>query len=249
MPVSEVHQNYVKKIIRVFLSITNKIFIFSLLIFLLLYLLESIFSGFISNNFSLNYFLLILVLLGLLSIFNSEESTFHISKLFNLKQIISLSLSFLIVLLPLIFIFSQLITKSTFSQTNQSLEESDQIYEKQIQNNNEEFLEPSSFNLTIQVLNGTTTTGLAAKFANLLKENGFKNVNIGTADNSDYQNTTISFFPEYNRQVNLIVKLLKRDYEQIDLTPPEFSDSADVTIILGSQLQPKEEDFYFFFNE
>ena len=48
--------NY-KSLLRIFLIIVKEFFVFALIFYLILFILENFFPGFVSNNFSLNYVL------------------------------------------------------------------------------------------------------------------------------------------------------------------------------------------------
>lgn len=65
--------NY-KSLLRIFLNIVKEFFIFALILYLILFILESFFPGFVSNNFSLNYILYVVIGLGIISAFAPEES-------------------------------------------------------------------------------------------------------------------------------------------------------------------------------
>ncbi len=61
-------------ILELLLGIARELFISSLILYLMLFVLESVFPGFVSNNFSLNYVLYIVVGLGLVAAFSPPDS-------------------------------------------------------------------------------------------------------------------------------------------------------------------------------
>lgn len=94
--------------------------------------------------------------------------------------------------------------------------------------------------LSVQVLNGSGVSGAAGKMETFLEDVGYENIEIGNADNSDYQNITIQIKEEFEESAKLIIDDLSEsysvdeDYEILD----EDSD-YDVVIIVGSE---SEED-------
>lgn len=59
--------------LNIFLSAVKELFIFSLVLYLVLFILETVFPGFVSNNFNLNWVLGIVLSLGIISAFAPEE--------------------------------------------------------------------------------------------------------------------------------------------------------------------------------
>lgn len=62
-----------KGVLNTFLFITKDLFAFSLIFYLILFILETIFPGFVSNNFNLNWALGVVVLLGIVSALSPAE--------------------------------------------------------------------------------------------------------------------------------------------------------------------------------
>ena len=69
----ETKQTKPKSTLQTTLSIAKELFIFSLIFYLILFILETIFPGFVSYNFSLNWALGGVLLLGLIAAFAPEE--------------------------------------------------------------------------------------------------------------------------------------------------------------------------------
>jgi hypothetical protein len=90
--------------------------------------------------------------------------------------------------------------------------------------------------LSISILNGSDKTGAAAGLRNILRENGYTGINIGNADNTDYQNTLIRIKSEFKEQyLAPLEELLSQSY---NLDPTEELDSQskyDIVIILGKR--------------
>jgi len=87
---------------------------------------------------------------------------------------------------------------------------------------------------SIQVLNGSGVSGAAGSMETFLEELGYENIEIGNADNSDYQNITIQIKRDFEDFVEIISKDLSdsytvdKDYEILD------EDSKyDAVIIVG----------------
>lgn len=91
---------------------------------------------------------------------------------------------------------------------------------------------------SIQILNGTTVEGLAARTAKEFEDNGFVKVEIGNAEASDVQNTQLFFSTaEDLTELKLVVlDILKLDKKRIQDGPDKNTD-YDVTIILGKDFE------------
>lgn len=87
--------------------------------------------------------------------------------------------------------------------------------------------------MKVEVLNGNAMSGIAHKIAKDLELQGFEIVNIGNADNFDYEKTKIIV---YSKEVNLDneFKKLFKDFEIIK----EYQDQTnlDLVIILGKDM-------------
>ena len=87
--------------------------------------------------------------------------------------------------------------------------------------------------IKVEVLNGNAMTGIAHKIANDLELQGFEIVNLGNADNFNYEKTKITI---YSKEVNLNneFKKLFNDFEIVK----EYQTNAnlDLVIILGKDL-------------
>jgi len=86
--------------------------------------------------------------------------------------------------------------------------------------------------MKVEVLNGNAMTGIAHKIANDLELQGFEIVNLGNADNFNYEKTKIII---YSKEVNLNnEKKLFNDFEIVK----EYQTNAnlDLVIILGKDL-------------
>jgi anionic cell wall polymer biosynthesis LytR-Cps2A-Psr (LCP) family protein len=87
--------------------------------------------------------------------------------------------------------------------------------------------------MKVEVLNGNSMMGIAHKIAQDLELQGFEIVNVGNADNFNYQQTKIIV---YSKEVNLDnqFKELFRDFEIVK----EYQDQTnlDIVIILGKDM-------------
>jgi len=89
--------------------------------------------------------------------------------------------------------------------------------------------------LKIQVLNGSGVAGAAGKAADFLEGLGYKDIDVGNADKSSYQETVLSIKEEKNNYKELLVKDLEEEYELSDeIETLESTSSYDVVITLGS---------------
>lgn len=89
--------------------------------------------------------------------------------------------------------------------------------------------------LKISVQNGGGTAGTAAKYADLIKQEGFKNVEATNASNLNYKNATISYSKteenSLKETINEINKILEKEYKTINkLTNGE---KGKILVILG----------------
>ncbi len=104
---------------------------------------------------------------------------------------------------------------------------------------------PVEFNraeLSVQVLNGSGVSGAAGAFESFLEGLGYKNIEIGNADNSDYEDVTIQIKEEYKEFFELITKditesyVVNEDYEVLD-----ENSGYDLIIIVGSKAEKSKE--------
>lgn len=94
--------------------------------------------------------------------------------------------------------------------------------------------------LSIQILNGSGESGVAASMETFMEDLGYENLEIGNADNSDYENVTIQIKEEYEDLAQLIDEDLASDYTvNSDYEILEDDSEYDVVIIVGSE--PDEE--------
>ena len=96
----------------------------------------------------------------------------------------------------------------------------------------QELLLDEELTIALEVLNGTSVTGLAARAANVFRSFGYDIVTIGNADNSDYQKTVVldrrGKLEAARRAAELIQceRVYTRPDEEVDVF-------IDVTLILG----------------
>lgn len=97
--------------------------------------------------------------------------------------------------------------------------------------------------LSVQVLNGSGVSGAAGSMETYLTDLGYENIEVGNADNSDYQDITIQIKEEFEDLAELIDEDLageysvNEDYELLD------EDSEyDVVIIVGSSDEDSGEE-------
>jgi anionic cell wall polymer biosynthesis LytR-Cps2A-Psr (LCP) family protein len=96
---------------------------------------------------------------------------------------------------------------------------------------------------TVQVLNGTSTNGLAGKTAELLQGFGYDVISIGNADNSGYENTVVIDHFGYEDKVQDFASIIRCDnilFEAVSLENPEldmnlrnYDYQSDFTLIIG----------------
>lgn len=90
-----------------------------------------------------------------------------------------------------------------------------------------------SKSVKISVLNGGAPGGYAQKYADLIKNAGYINVDIGNADNASSSGVLITFPSLYLQDVTTIKNILKTEYTTINSTADDKK--TDITIILGSK--------------
>jgi anionic cell wall polymer biosynthesis LytR-Cps2A-Psr (LCP) family protein len=98
---------------------------------------------------------------------------------------------------------------------------------------------------TVEVLNGTSTTGLAGRTAELLRGFGYDVISVGNADNTAYDKTLIidrsglpesgTLFADVIRCKNIRVESLDNDIGEggIGISEEDIGYHADFTLILG----------------
>ena len=101
--------------------------------------------------------------------------------------------------------------------------------------------EPERENLTLQVLNGSGVKGAAGKAMEYLENLGYKDVETGNADKSDYVETEIRVKASKKEFKNLLKEDLKTEYELADSeeTLPETAE-FDAVIVIGQQATEDE---------
>ena len=90
--------------------------------------------------------------------------------------------------------------------------------------------------ISIQVLNGSGTSGVAGRMKALLEEKGYTVENTGNADSYDYENTEIEVKEQSAAFISLLEEDLKESYV-LGTTAATLSDDVpyDVRIIVGKE--------------
>jgi hypothetical protein len=98
---------------------------------------------------------------------------------------------------------------------------------------------------TVEILNGTTVTGLAGRTAELLRGFGYDVISVGNADSSEYETTEIIDRSGYEEVVKALAEIIRCDnirYEspipdtleiEMGLNPQNYDYSSDFTLIIG----------------
>lgn len=86
----------------------------------------------------------------------------------------------------------------------------------------------------VQVLNGTTTRGLAASAAEELEQAGYEIAGLGNAA-SQYERTTVFFQPGHEALANEIAAFLGADV--IEPAPDSLQNEIPVTVVLGDDFE------------
>lgn len=94
--------------------------------------------------------------------------------------------------------------------------------------------EANRADFTVKVLNGTTTTGLASKVTDQLKELGYKTEKGANAPKQDYEQTLISVKEGQDILLKTLIKDLS-EYEASSGPTLKESDPLDAQIILGKK--------------
>lgn len=91
-------------------------------------------------------------------------------------------------------------------------------------------------NLTIEILNGSGTPGVAKKASDILTGLGYKVVSTGNADNYDYATTEVSAIATKKSYLTLLSKDLSGSYTvEVNNTPLTASSSANARVIIGKK--------------
>jgi len=95
--------------------------------------------------------------------------------------------------------------------------------------------------ITVEVLNGSGVGGAAGAMESFLEELGYENIEVGNADNSDYENITIQVKKEFEDIASLIVEDLETDYVvNSDYETLDGDSEYEVVIIVG--VEASEDD-------
>jgi hypothetical protein len=99
---------------------------------------------------------------------------------------------------------------------------------------------PDSVRIRVQVLNGTTTRGLARRATAVLRDRGFDVVDMGTI--SDSRDTTLvldlSGHPDWAKRVARALGPARIE------TRSDSSRYLDIAVVLGASWRPPPEPFY-----
>ena len=99
-------------------------------------------------------------------------------------------------------------------------------------NASSEFVAPDSLSITVEVLNGTKTPGLATRARDLLQSYDMEVMPANNADNDQYQNTVVLDRKGKLDDAKKVADIIKctRIYSKPD---PQMDQAVDVTVILG----------------
>jgi len=94
--------------------------------------------------------------------------------------------------------------------------------------------------LTVEVLNGTETNGLAGKTAEMLRSFGYDIISIGNADRSNYERTVIIQRTDDDSMVKSFADVIRCDNIRKEIIPKENAAAgqsteykADITLLIG----------------
>jgi len=94
--------------------------------------------------------------------------------------------------------------------------------------------------LTVEVLNGTETNGLAGKTAEMLRSFGYDIISIANADRSNYEKTVIIQRTDDDSMVKSFADVIRCDNIRKEITPKESEAAgqsveykADITLLIG----------------
>ncbi len=88
---------------------------------------------------------------------------------------------------------------------------------------------------SVRVLNGTTTTGLAAELSDSLKEIGWKTLPVGNSTDKNVAQTLVKVKAGQDQLANQMITDLSSDYEASRGADLKSSDSADVEVVIGKK--------------
>jgi hypothetical protein len=87
--------------------------------------------------------------------------------------------------------------------------------------------------LTVEIQNGSGTSGAASKMSTFLKDLGYTIGSTGNADNFDYQNITIQVKSTKSKYLTVLKKDISASYTVGDTSSSLASTTADAVIIIG----------------
>lgn len=92
--------------------------------------------------------------------------------------------------------------------------------------------------LSVQVLNGSGVGGAAGDMQSILEDLGYKSIEVGNADNTDYENVTIQLKSDFEKYFENISSDIEEDYVvNEDFETLNDDSEYDVVIIVGSEAE------------
>ncbi|MDP3994804.1 MAG: LytR C-terminal domain-containing protein [bacterium] len=89
--------------------------------------------------------------------------------------------------------------------------------------------------VTIEIQNGTGTTGDAGYLKDVLKKLGYEKFELGNASSQDYVTTSVTYLKDLSKTVqDEITEKLKETYKEVDVKTSSTS-KVDVLIVTGSK--------------
>lgn len=93
-------------------------------------------------------------------------------------------------------------------------------------------LDPAS--ISVQVLNGSGTAGVASRVANLLEDAGFEEIDTDNAESFDYEETVVQVKPGQDELYELVLTELQADYTIAQGEDLDVDNQFDLVITVGS---------------
>lgn len=87
--------------------------------------------------------------------------------------------------------------------------------------------------VSIKILNAGAPSGYATKYAGLIKEAGYVNVEASNADGEDFSNAEIRYQSKFETDVEKIEKILKDEYKTVNRVVD--SESPGITVKIGAR--------------
>lgn len=230
-------KNKISNFITGIIKIIQNLFIFILLSYLVFFIFENVFPGFVSNNFDLKIFFVPISILGFLSLLSfdakenqEEQYSFLQQKLGFTMPNLKIFAIFFVVFLTGIFVYMKMQNQNYKEQKQMFLSKPyiPTIKEKEIKITDDLLRKTPIF-----IQNGGASANTISAVEKILNTNNLVVKKIVTAGiKYDYQDAIVRFRPEDIVVVNYLIDSIRDFYPTVEKAPLD-STTPKIILILG----------------